>query len=35
MCEWSLWNFFWILVAAFVGGFGWALAHAIFGRLTR
>lgn len=33
MCDWSPWNFLWILLAAIVGGFGWAAGNKIFGRL--
>ena len=33
MCDWSLWNFFWVLLASVVAGFGWAGGSKIFGRL--
>jgi hypothetical protein len=33
MCEWSFWNFLWILCAAFVAGFAWCGGCKVFGRL--
>jgi hypothetical protein len=33
MFSWSLWDFFWILCAGVVAGFGWAGGNRLFGRL--